>query len=96
MSEAIEGGGAALDLNAAEVGVADRPARTGKPAYAVRSSRQRGAAAAFCRMPLDTHNPYRPSIVDRAALDPKARDPLVSLPIWDIAMQTEGMRGCGC
>ena len=45
---------------------------------------------AFCRMLLDTHNPYRPSIVDWPALDPEARDRLVSLPIWDIAMQTEG------
>src|SRR6516162_9054452 len=45
---------------------------------------------AFCRMLLDTHNPYRPSIVDWPALEPEARDRLVSLPIWDIAMQTEG------
>jgi hypothetical protein len=41
-------------------------------------------------MLLETHNPYRPSIVDWPALDPEARDRLVSLPIWDIAMQTEG------
>jgi hypothetical protein len=46
--------------------------------------------AAFCRMLLETHNPYRPSIVDWPRLDPEARDRLVSLPIWDIAMQTEG------
>ena len=45
---------------------------------------------AFCRMLIDTHNPYRPSIVDWPILDPEARDRLVSLPIWDIAMQTEG------
>lgn len=41
-------------------------------------------------MLLDTHNPYRPSIVDWPALEREARDRLVSLPIWDIATQTEG------
>ncbi len=41
-------------------------------------------------MLIDTHNPYRPSIVDWPILEPEARDRLVSLPIWDIAMQTEG------
>jgi hypothetical protein len=46
--------------------------------------------AAFCRMLLDTHNPYKPSIIDWPALDPEARGRLVSLPIWDIAVQTEG------
>ena len=41
-------------------------------------------------MLIDTHNPYRPSVVDWPTLAPEARDRLVSLPIWDIAMQTEG------
>ena len=41
-------------------------------------------------MLLDTHNPYKPSIIDWPELDPEARDRLVSLPIWDIAVQTEG------
>ena len=45
---------------------------------------------AFCRMLLDTHNPYRPSIIDWPALDREARDRMVGLPIWDIAVQTEG------
>jgi len=45
---------------------------------------------AFCRMLLDTHNPYKPSIIDWPALDAGARERLVSLPIWDIAVQTEG------
>jgi hypothetical protein len=45
---------------------------------------------AFCRMLLDTHNPYKPSIVDWPVLEPEARDRLVGLPIWDIAVQTEG------
>jgi hypothetical protein len=46
--------------------------------------------SAFCRMLLDTHNPYRPAVIDWPRLDPEARDRLVSLPIWDIAVQTEG------
>jgi hypothetical protein len=91
MSEAIERGGTALDLNAAEVRAADRAARTwaaGECGPIVFGSEAHKRA--FCRMLLDTHNPYRPSIVDWPALDPEARDRLVSLPIWDIAMQTEG------
>jgi hypothetical protein len=45
---------------------------------------------AFCRMLLDTHNPYKPSVIDWPALDPEARERLVNLPIWEIAVQTEG------
>ncbi len=45
---------------------------------------------AFCRMLLDTHNPYKPSIIEWPVLDAEARERLVSLPIWDIAVQTEG------
>ncbi|HTV89133.1 MAG TPA: ferritin-like domain-containing protein [Stellaceae bacterium] len=45
---------------------------------------------AFCRMLLDTHNPYEPVIRDWPPLDCAARDRLVALPIWDIAVQTEG------
>ena len=45
---------------------------------------------AFCRMLLDTHNPYKPSVIDWPPLETDARDRLVSLPIWDIAVQTEG------
>src|SRR6266567_586336 len=45
---------------------------------------------AFCRMLLDTHNPYKPAVIDWPLLDSEARDRLVGLPIWDIAVQTEG------
>jgi hypothetical protein len=91
MSEAIERGGAAFDPNPAETRAVDRAARTWEAAE--RGPIVLGTEAhkqAFCRMLLDTHNPYRPSIVDWPALDPESRDRLVSLPIWDIAMQTEG------
>lgn len=46
--------------------------------------------ALFCRMLLDTHNPYKPAVLDWPKLDADARDRLVSLPIWDMAVQTEG------
>ena len=44
----------------------------------------------FCRMLLDTHDPYRPAAIDWPKLEKEVRDRLVSLPIWDIAVQTEG------
>ena len=44
----------------------------------------------FCRTLLDTFDPYKPAVIDWPALDPQTRDRLVNLPIWDIAVQTEG------
>ena len=44
-------------------------------------------------MLLDTFNPYKPAVIDWPKLDKDARDRLVSLPIWDIAVQTEGRAG---
>src|ERR1700678_4381356 len=44
----------------------------------------------FCRTLLDTFNPYKPAGIDWPELDPETRDRLVTLPIWDIAVQTEG------
>jgi hypothetical protein len=44
----------------------------------------------FCRMLLETHNPYKPAKLDWPRLDDQARARLLSLPIWDIAVQTEG------
>ena len=46
--------------------------------------------SAFCRMLLDTHNPYKPAVIAWPVLDPDAQGRLVGLPIWDIAVQTEG------
>jgi hypothetical protein len=46
--------------------------------------------ALFCRTLLDTFNPYRPAVLDWPKLDRAARERLTSLPIWDIAVQTEG------
>ncbi|SMG02863.1 aminomethyltransferase [Burkholderia singularis] len=44
----------------------------------------------FCRMLLDTHNPYKPAVIDWPLLDANSLAKLTSLPIWDIAVQTEG------
>jgi hypothetical protein len=44
----------------------------------------------FCRMLLETHNPYKPAVIKWPALAPDARQRVMSLPIWDIAVQTEG------
>jgi hypothetical protein len=44
----------------------------------------------FCRMLLETHNPYRPAVIEWPALAPEALRRVTSLPIWDIAVQTEG------
>ena len=44
----------------------------------------------FCRMLLETHNPYKPAVIDWPRLSPDALKRVTSLPIWDIAVQTEG------
>ncbi|MGH8145364.1 MAG: ferritin-like domain-containing protein [Rhodanobacteraceae bacterium] len=44
----------------------------------------------FCRMLLDSHNPYKPAVMAWPQLDPDALRRITSLPIWDIAVQTEG------
>lgn len=38
----------------------------------------------------ETFNPYKPAVIDWPTLDPPARERLIALPIWDIAVQTEG------
>ncbi|MDR3416755.1 MAG: hypothetical protein P4L83_11265 [Nevskia sp.] len=44
----------------------------------------------FCHMLLETHNPYKPAVIDWPRLEPDALRRVTSLPIWDIAVQTEG------
>ncbi|HZR35636.1 MAG TPA: hypothetical protein VFA75_09700 [Nevskia sp.] len=44
----------------------------------------------FCRMLLETHNPYKPAVINWPKLAPDALRRVTSLPIWDIAVQTEG------
>jgi hypothetical protein len=45
---------------------------------------------AMCALFRETFNPYRPSVIAWPALNPEALERLQSLPIWDIAVQTEG------
>lgn len=42
------------------------------------------------RVLLETFNPYRPAVIPWPRLDEQARARLVWLPIWNIAVQTEG------
>jgi hypothetical protein len=44
----------------------------------------------FSRMLLETHNPYKPAVIEWPELSPDALYRVTSLPIWDIAVQTEG------
>jgi len=52
-----------------------------------------GSAAhkrAMCAMFAETFNPYKPSVITWPKLDPETLHRVTSLPIWDIAVQTEG------
>lgn len=75
-----------------DIGITDWVA--GLPPPRVDASRFRLGGEAhkllFCRTLLETHNPYKPAVIDWPVLEPGARQRLVSLPIWDIAVQTEG------
>jgi hypothetical protein len=42
------------------------------------------------RMLLETFNPFKPAVIDWPQLEPAARERLIRLPIWNIAVQTEG------
>src|SRR5438067_2321883 len=44
----------------------------------------------LCRMFRETFNPYRPAVLNWPALDAATLARIVALPIWDIAVQTEG------
>lgn len=49
--------------------------------------------ALFCDALLSTHDPYKPAIIDWPKLDEATRARIISLPIWDIAVQTEEKAG---
>lgn len=46
--------------------------------------------AMFSRMLLETHNPYKPAVIEWPKLAPDVLKRVTELPIWDIAVQTEG------
>ncbi|MHC1481649.1 ferritin-like domain-containing protein [Frateuria aurantia] len=43
-----------------------------------------------CRMFRETFNPYRPSVLEWPDLSPEELQRITALPIWDIAVETEG------
>ena len=47
----------------------------------------------FCKTLLDTHNPYKPRVLDWPKLSEDAERRITGLPIWDIAVQTENKAG---
>lgn len=47
----------------------------------------------FCKTLLDTFDPYRPAVLDWPKLSAEAQKRITSLPIWDIAVQTENRAG---
>jgi hypothetical protein len=44
----------------------------------------------FCGMLLDTHNPYKPAVIDWPRLSPEALQRITTLPNRDMAVQKEG------
>jgi hypothetical protein len=79
------------DRDRATIAAADRAARhwtsgvTGPLRLGSEAHKQ-----AVGQMFRDTFNPYKPTIIDWPKLSDAERDRLVALPIWDIAVQTEG------
>jgi hypothetical protein len=75
----------------AAIAAADRRARrwVGGDPGALRPGTEAHKLAAT-RMFRETFNPYKPTIIDWPRLGQEERDRLVNLPIWDIAVQTEG------
>lgn len=63
-----------------------------RPAGAIRLGSQEHLRL-FCLELLQTHDPYKPSVIDWPPLREETRQRIVSLPIWDIAVQTEGRAG---
>jgi hypothetical protein len=47
-------------------------------------------APALREMFFSTFNPYRPAVIAWPKLSPQEQERITSLPIWDIAVQTEG------
>ena len=47
----------------------------------------------FCRMLLDSYDPYKPAVIDWPKLEPAALARLTGLPFWDMAVATEEKAG---
>jgi hypothetical protein len=70
-----------------QAGPADQPSREritiGSPAH----------KDLFCRLLLDTFDPYRPAVIPWPPLDDAARARLAALPFWQVALETETNAG---
>jgi len=78
-------------VDGAAVAAADRAARhwqSGEPGALTPGTAVHRREVA--KMFHETFNPYKPTIIDWPKLGAEERDRLVNLPIWDIAVQTEG------
>lgn len=71
------------DLDFEPIALPDGPIRVGS----------RDHLRLFCKTLLETFNPYKPAVIDWPKLDAKTQDIITSLPIWDIAVQTENRAG---
>jgi hypothetical protein len=64
-----------------------------EPPQEIKSSFSIGSDAhkhLFCRTLLDTHDPYKPKVMDWPQLTDEERKRLTALPIWNMAVQVEG------
>ncbi|SJZ82877.1 hypothetical protein SAMN02745126_02460 [Enhydrobacter aerosaccus] len=78
-------------VTSATIEAADRSMRFWTSAHA--GSLEPGSDAhkrEVCRMFRETFNPYRPSVIAWPKLGPEEARRVTSLPIWDIAVHTEG------
>ena len=71
------------DLSFEPITVPEGPIRLGSPDH----------LRLFCRTLLTTFDPYKPAVIDWPKLEPKTQALITSLPIWDIAVQTENRAG---
>lgn len=77
--------------NHSDIEAADRAARTWRwPDPRPLRPGSEEHKQAVCRMFRETFNPYKPAVIDWPKLDPAALERLTRLPIWNIAVQTEG------
>lgn len=76
-----------MSLDGDRIFAADRARPDKTPSFRIGSSAHKRA---FCRMLLDSHDPYRPAVIPWPVLDDAAAARLTGLPIWNIAVQVEG------
>jgi hypothetical protein len=66
--------------------------RRGRPAGAIEFGSDEHLLL-FCLELLETHDPFKPAVIEWPVLEGDALHRLTSLPIWNIAVETEGRAG---